>query len=152
MAAPMPRLVVLNSCRTAAGTEADVLASTAAILARRVPAVVAMQFTITDEAAKVFSGAFYEALVHNRGVDEAVLSGRLALIGWDAGTPEWATPVLYLRSRESQLFELDQRGTSSASAEQSGPRYVLNRNQGPVIEPSAPVTLIFHNGPSGADR
>ena len=102
----MPRLVGLNSCQTAAGVDTDVFSSTAATLVRTVPAVVAMQFAITDDAAAVFSRAFYQALVHNRGVDEAVRAGRIALTGWNPDTLEWVTPVLYLRSRDSRLFDL----------------------------------------------
>ena len=65
-----------------------------------------MQFAVTDDAAAVFSRAFYKALVCNRGVDEAVRDGRIALTGWNANTLEWVTPVLYLRSRDTRLFDL----------------------------------------------
>ncbi len=106
VADPMPRLVMLNSCQTAAGADTDVFSSTAATLVRTVPGVVAMQFAITDDAAAVFSRAFYQALVHNRGVDEAVRAGRIALTGWNPDTLEWVTPVLYLRSRDTRLFDL----------------------------------------------
>jgi hypothetical protein len=58
VADPMPRLVVLNSCQTGAGAETDVFSSTAATLVRTVPAVVAMQFAVTDDAAAVFPGRF----------------------------------------------------------------------------------------------
>ena len=106
VADPMPRLVVLSSCQTAAGADADMFSSTAATLLRTVPAVVAMQFAVTDDAGAVFSRAFYQALVHNRGVDEAVRAGRIALTDWNADTLEWVTPVLYLRSRDTRLFDL----------------------------------------------
>ena len=62
-----------------------------------------MQFAVTDDAAAVFSRTFYQALVHNRGVDEAVRAGRIALTGWNPDTLEWVTPVLYLRSRDTRL-------------------------------------------------
>ena len=123
VADPMPRLVVLNSCQTAAGADTDVFSSTAATLVRTVPAVVAMQFAVTDDAAAVFSRAFYQALVRNRGVDEAVRAGRIALTGWNPDTLEWVTPVLYLRSRDSRLFDLTYRGASPTGAdEQPEPR------------------------------
>ena len=112
VADPMPRLVMLNSCQTAAGSAADVFSSTAATLVRTVPAVVAMQFAVTDDAAAAFSRAFYKALVNNRGVDEAVRNGRIALSGWNPDTLEWITPVLYLRSRDTQLFDFTLPSTS----------------------------------------
>jgi len=116
VADPMPRLVVLNSCQTAAGSDTDVFSSTAATLVRTVPGVVAMQFAITDDAAAVFSRAFYQALVHNRGVDEAVRAGRIALTGWNPDTLEWVTPVLYLRSWDTRLFDLTDSGTAPVGA------------------------------------
>ena len=91
--------------------------STAATLVRTVPAVVAMQFAVTDDAAAVFSRAFYQALVHNRGVDEAVRAGRIALTGWNPDTLEWVTPVLYLRSRDTRLFDLTYPGAAPAGAD-----------------------------------
>jgi sugar lactone lactonase YvrE len=118
VADPMPRLVILNSCQTAAGSAADVFSSTAATLVRTVPGVVAMQFAVTDDAAAVFSRALYQALVNNRGVDEAVRAGRIALIGSNPDTLEWVTPVLYLRSRDTRLFDL----TKAAAAPPSPPQ------------------------------
>jgi CHAT domain/WD domain, G-beta repeat len=122
VANPTPRLVVLNSCQTGAGTDTDVFSSTAATLVRTVPAVAAMQFAVTDDAAAVFSRAFYQALVHNRGVDEAVRAGRIALTGWNPDTLEWVTPVLYLRSRDSQLFDLTLPGASPADVDEQPTR------------------------------
>jgi hypothetical protein len=53
------RLALLNSCETAEGAQTDIFSSTAAALVRRgTPAVVAMQFEITDEAAIQFSRVF----------------------------------------------------------------------------------------------
>jgi tetratricopeptide (TPR) repeat protein len=117
VADPMPRLVVLNSCQTAAASAADVFSSTAATLVRTVPAVVAMQFAVTDDAAAAFSRAFYQALVNDRGVDEAVRNGRIALTGWNPDTLEWITPVLYLRSRDTRLFDFTIAGTGSGRAD-----------------------------------
>lgn len=152
VADPGPRLVVLNSCQTAAGSGTDVFSGTAATLVRTVPAVVAMQFAVTDDAAAVFSRAFYQALVHNRGVDEAVRAGRIALTGWNQDTLEWITPVLYLRSRETQLFDFTLPGAGAASGDdQSQPprtavlaRYWAARSTGewePVIAELAALRL-----------
>jgi hypothetical protein len=111
---PMPRLVVLNSCQAGAGADTDVFSSTAATLVRTVPAVAAMQFAVTDDAAAVFFRAFYGALDGKLGVDEAVRAGRIALTGWNPDTLEWVTPVLYLRSRDTRLFDLAQTDLEKA--------------------------------------
>lgn len=106
VARPGPRLAVLSSCQTATGVATETFSSAGAILVRRVPAVVAMQFAISEDAATVFSHAFYQAIAHDLGVDDAVRAGRIALTGWRADTMEWVTPVLYMRSREARLFVL----------------------------------------------
>jgi WD40 repeat protein len=112
----MPRLAMLNSCQSAAGVAQDVFSSAGASLVRQIPAVVAMQFSISDGAAQTFAASFYQALAHNRGVDEAVRIGRIALSGWHADTLEWITPVLYMRSRETRLITLTSSATSTDSS------------------------------------
>jgi len=106
-AEPTPRLVVLNSCRSATGGSSDLFSSVAAALVRNgINAVVAMQFSISDAAAIEFSNGFYAALAHGRGIDAAARSGRIGILGLSRGTLEWVTPVLFLRGDESRLFEL----------------------------------------------
>ena len=104
-ARPMPRLVVLNSCSGAATGQLDVFSGTAAALVRGgVSAVAAMQFEISDPAAKAFSHGFYAAIASGRGIDDALSSARVAILGANGRTLEWITPVLYLRGAETQLF------------------------------------------------
>ena len=71
------RLAVLNACESARGDSVDVFASTAATLVRRgTPAVVAMQYEITDDAAIEFSRSFYEAIADAIPVDAALAEAR----------------------------------------------------------------------------
>jgi hypothetical protein len=106
-ARPMPRLVVLNSCSGAAAGVSDLFSGTAAALVRGgVSAVAAMQYEISDPAAVAFARGFYAAIVRGRGIDDAVSSGRVAILGLSDRTLEWVTPVLYLRGHDSQLFTL----------------------------------------------
>ena len=106
-ARPMPRLVVLNSCSGATTGTSDLFSGTAAALVRGgVSAVVAMQYEISDEAATAFARGFYAAIARGRGVDDAVSSGRIAILGISERTLEWVTPVLYLRGHDSRLFAL----------------------------------------------
>ena len=131
-AQPMPRLVVLNACESSTSGQTDLFSGTAAALVRGgVSAVVAMQFEISDQAAIAFSRGFYAAIGRARGVDEAVRSGRVAIVGLGEGSLEWITPTLYLRGRENHLFALwdspsesapetdvaDQPGGAAAAAE-----------------------------------
>ncbi|MEU1180235.1 CHAT domain-containing protein [Streptomyces sp. NPDC005820] len=105
VADPSPRLVVLNSCETGTSHARDLFSSTAARLEYTVPAVVAMQFAVTDKAAVLFSRAFYQALAANRPVDEAVRTGRIALRADKDDSLECFTPVLYQRSGDARLFD-----------------------------------------------
>ena len=102
------RLVLLNSCEGAQGNRDDMFAGTAATLMRRgLPAVVAMQYAITDRAAIEFAQTFYESLADGLPVDGAVSEARKAISVNIANSLEWGTPVLHLRAPEGQLFEAD---------------------------------------------
>ena len=106
-------LVVLNSCDGARGSEHNIFSSTASILVRRgIPAVLAMQYEITDQAAIELSRAFYEALADGMPVDMAVSEARKAISLEVANTVEWGTPVLYMRSPDGVLFDITQKTTS----------------------------------------
>lgn len=99
------RLVLLNSCEGARGSEGDPFSSTAATLVRRgVPAVVAMQYEISDEAAIEFSRNFYGAVADGLPVDAAVADARTA-VSMDSPL-EWGTPVLYMRSPDGRIFDI----------------------------------------------
>jgi hypothetical protein len=104
---PMPRLVVLNACDSSAAGSTDLFSGTAASLVRGgVSAVTAMQFEISDAAAIAFCQGFYTAIGRGRSIDEAVRSGRVAILGLGEGSLEWITPTLYLRGQETHLFAL----------------------------------------------
>jgi WD40 repeat protein len=113
-ARPVPRLVVLNSCSGAASSVTDLFSGTAAALVRGgVTAVAAMQYEITDDAAIAFARGFYTAIARGRGVDEAVSSARVAILGLSSRTLEWVTPVLYLRGTDAHLFTLPATPTAA---------------------------------------
>ncbi len=100
------RLVVLNACDTGRGSAADAFSSTAAALIRReIPAVVAMQFEITDSAAIRFAQTFYQCVAKGRPVDDSVMRARRALRLAKKDTLEWGTPVLYLRAPDGRIFD-----------------------------------------------
>ena len=106
------RLVVLNACEGARGSQRDVFASVATILARRgVPAVLAMQHVITDRAAVEFARAFYEAVADGSPVDAAVSEGRKAVSNEVPNTVEWGTPVLTMRAPNGILFDVTAAAT-----------------------------------------
>ena len=101
------RLAVLNACEAGRTDPADPFAGVADTLVRRgIPAVIAMQFEVSDDAAVEFAPALYGALAAGRPVDEAVAEARKAM--YTISPLEWATPVLYLRADDAHLFDITQ--------------------------------------------
>jgi hypothetical protein len=92
------RLVLLQACEGAlSGTEPGLM-SLADHLARcKIPAVVAMQYAITNDYATQFAVGFYEALRDGKDVDAAVQSGRWKI--WSASRRgqerDFGAPVLF---------------------------------------------------------
>ncbi len=102
------RLVVLNSCEGARTTLSDPYAGVATTLVQLgVPAVVAMQFEISDDAAVVFAEELYTNLIGRQDpVDAAVAEARKAVYT-EVDPLEWATPVLFVRDPDVELFRFE---------------------------------------------
>jgi WD40 repeat protein len=101
------RFVFLNACEGARGSTRDVFSSTAANLVQNgVPAVLAMQYDISDAAAIEFSRTFYEALASDIPVDEAVTQARKSIRLASQNSVEWGTPVLYMHTSNALLFSV----------------------------------------------
>jgi len=113
---PSLRLAVLNSCEGARNSRSDAFAGVAASLIRQgIPAVIAMQFEITDDAAITFAGDFYSSLAEGFPVDAAVAEARKAILV-QPNDIEWGTPVLYMRAPDGVLFELAKAPISPSTA------------------------------------
>ena len=103
---PSLRLAVLNACEGARAAPEDSLTSVgAALVARGLPAAVAMQFSITNYAAIRFAEDFYRALADNGCVDMAVGEARRGIF-FIPNESEWATPVVMSRAEDGILFDL----------------------------------------------
>jgi hypothetical protein len=99
------QLVVFNSCDGARTTLDDPFASIATKLVQQgKSAVIAMQFEITDAAAKAFAQMLYHSLIgRHYPIDAAVAEARIAMLG--INQIEFATPVLFLRPGFVDLFD-----------------------------------------------
>ncbi len=103
-------LAVLNACEAARVSLRDPFAGVAASLIRReVPAVIAMQFPITDSAAIQFSSELYRAIADGLPIDAALGEARKGLYATDPKSVEWGTPVLFMRVPDGRIFDLDPR-------------------------------------------
>jgi CHAT domain-containing protein len=102
------RLAVLNACEGARASRGDPFAGTAQSLVQQgIPAVIAMQFEVTDEAAICFTREFYSAIAVGYPVDAALAEARKAIFA-EVSEIEWGTPVLYMRSPDGKVFEVEQ--------------------------------------------
>jgi len=111
------RLVVLNSCEGARASHVDPFSGVGSSLVEcGIPAVIGMQFEITDEAAIAFAGRLYGALAQGFPVDAALAQARRAIFA--AGNDiEFGTPVLFLRAGDARLFEFGSVPTPPACQE-----------------------------------
>ncbi len=109
------RLAVLNACEGARASRSDPFAGVAQSLVRQgIPAVIAMQFEISDIAAIEFAHELYAAVVDGYPVDAALAEARKAL--FFAGQElEWGTPVLYMRSPDGRIFNIELEAALAAT-------------------------------------
>lgn len=101
------RLVFLNACEGAVGGQTNFFAGVAQkLVQQQIPAVIAMQYRITDSAALRLSHTFYKALADGYPVDAALTEARKAVFttGEHPELAEWATAILFSRSPDNQLF------------------------------------------------
>lgn len=102
------RLVVLNACLGAKGDPGNLHSSTASILVRGgIPAVVAMQYEISNPAAEEFSATLYREVVAGNPIDAAVSAARTAVSLAARDSLEWVTPVLHMSTPDGRLFDMD---------------------------------------------
>jgi hypothetical protein len=100
------RLVVLNACHGARTSQDYPFAGLAQGVVRKgIPAVIAMQFAITDDAAIIFAQAYYQAIADGYPVDAAFGEARKAVY-LDDNEVEWATPVLFMRAPDGGLWDM----------------------------------------------
>jgi hypothetical protein len=134
------RLVFLNACetgRTPGRAEIPPFAGVAAALIRAgVPAVVGNQFSVSDNGAITFAKTFYARIIQGCPVDAAAALARKAI--YDETMPvQWATPVLYMRSHDGDLFP---RVSAAPAAPEPGPSAKAPISAPPpTLPPSEPV-------------
>ncbi len=114
------RLAVLNACEGARSSVKDPFSGLAQSLVQKgIPAVIAMQFEISDDAAITLSHEFYRALGEGYPADASLAEARKMIA--NANELEWGTPVLFLRSPDGHLFDVgavDPAAAADAQARQ----------------------------------
>lgn len=104
------RLVVLNVCGPGGADDGRAFQGLASQMVRYgVPAVVAMQYPITDEAATIFAREFYKRLCAGEDagqVDVAVTYARGMLSILQPNERGWAAPALYTHAADGAIYTL----------------------------------------------
>ena len=128
------RLALLNACEGGRSGINDPFAGVAQSLVQQgLPAVIAMQFEVTDKAAITFAREFYAAIADGYPADASLAEACKAIfsLGNDI---ESGTPVLYMRAQDGRIFNIQQTPPTSAAA--------------PVSETiREPQVADFHNKP-----
>lgn len=103
------RLAVLNACEGGRGGHKDLFTGPAqSLIQQGIPAVIAMQSEITDEAAIRLTQVFYKSLAEGQPVDAALAKARKKIFAGNDDI-EWGTPVLYMRSPDGRIFDVEQK-------------------------------------------
>ena len=118
------RLVVLNACEGARTSNSDPYSGVAQrLLQQGIPAVIAMQFPISDRASLTFGREFYTAVVDGFPVDAAISEARKAIFTQGSDV-EWGTPVYFTHAPEGRIFNVER---------------LPERNTSPVQQAAAPA-------------
>lgn len=115
------RLVLLNACEGSRTGLQDPFAGVAQTLVQQgVPAVIAMQCPISDQAGIVFAQEFYAALAAGYSVDGAMTEARVAISTRLRGG-EWGIPQLFMRATDGLLWQVKAKPKSDpAPAHRNG--------------------------------
>jgi hypothetical protein len=113
------KFVFLNACLAGQNSAERLFSSVAAqLLQAGIPAVVAMQFEIRDDAAVEFAHFLYEELASEGcpgAIDAAVANARSSLYALYPGDFTYGTPVLWLNADDGQVFDLGMDGPDTAT-------------------------------------
>jgi HEAT repeat protein len=105
---PPPHLIFLAACDSAKRDPENAnpyVGLAPQLVQAGIPAIIAMQDTIAPLIARELSQDFYRDLLENGSVDRALNHARLLLLENDPQA--WATPALFMRLDNGQLFAAD---------------------------------------------
>jgi WD40 repeat protein len=104
------RFVFLNACEGARSGTHNIYSGIAQTLMQQgIPAILGMSYEISDSASIELARTFYRELSYGMPVDAAVNEARKAVDMAMTKTLQWGTPVLYMRSPDGVLFDVDSK-------------------------------------------
>jgi hypothetical protein len=103
------RLLCLSSCFTAENYDLLGLPRLArAANSGRLPSTITNQYPASEQAVKTFWSTFYDALLVDGNLNEAVHRGRRAVAAARPDSADWASFCLVIRDQAGLAFELDE--------------------------------------------
>lgn len=142
-------LVVLSACQSAMALEGNSAFNGVAqsLVDHRIPAVVAMQYSIRADAASRFAEQFYRSLGRRNSLSIAIQQGREAML--EGNGHQWFRPALYLRWKDNEggrLFaDAPQKTAAVSSAETSAlsPKTLLDVDSGKQPRSGQKIALLI---------
>jgi CHAT domain/NACHT domain len=100
-------LAVLNACETARHSTRDALMGVAqALIREEIPAVIAMQFLVSETVALMFTRRLYDFLFRGDPLEKIVTETRVGIdINSEEDRISWGIPVLFMRARDGYLWK-----------------------------------------------
>lgn len=138
-------LVVLNTCKGARPAMGDPFAGLAqGLTGMGIPAVVAMQFALSDDAAITFAQVFYSWIAEGYPVEAALGEARKAISVLprtrEVNELEWGAPALFMCAAEGQVFTMTAEPAPSGQPE---PAAAVSGATHPRIDPGNPPTAVI---------
>jgi hypothetical protein len=102
-------LAVLNACETARHSARDALMGVAqALIREEIPAVIAMQFPVSETVSLLFTRRLYEFLFRGDPLEKILTETRVGIdINAERESISWGIPVLFMRARDGYLWQPD---------------------------------------------
>ena len=82
-----------------------------------IPAVIAMQAAVSDEASSILTSHFYGSLANGYSVDSALAEARKAIYV-QGNSVEWGVPVLFMRTTDGRIFGIERPSDEQQKATQ----------------------------------
>jgi hypothetical protein len=128
------RLILLDACSTGQLATDPFRSVAPALMRAQIPAVIAMQFRVPEEATLAFSSEFYRALTEGLPLDTCITEGRRAVMNISGiGRPDWGIPVVYTRAQDGRLFDPATEPTATPTSVQAIQAPAARSDEQPTI-------------------
>lgn len=100
-------MAVLNACETAKHSSRDALMGVAqALIREEIPAVIAMQFLVSETVSLMFTRRLYDFLFRGDSLEQIMTETRVGIdINFEDDSISWGIPVLFMRSKDGLLWK-----------------------------------------------